>query len=71
VSVESLPVCAQCGRSNGPLFPRDKVGDVCSSCYETIARERPEWSAREIVGIASLLLGSALLMIAVIALLVR
>jgi hypothetical protein len=71
VSTESLPVCAQCGRSNGRLFPRDKAGDVCSTCYEAIARKRPEWSAREILGIAGLLLGSALLMIAIIGFLVR
>jgi hypothetical protein len=53
------------------VFPREKVGEVCSSCYELLARRRPEWSGREIVGIASLLLGSALVMIALIALLLR
>jgi hypothetical protein len=36
-----------------------------------MARRRPEWSAREVIGIASLLLGSALLMVALVALLVR
>lgn len=71
MTTESLPACAQCGRTSTRLFPREKVGEVCSTCYEAIARKRPEWSAREIVGILSLLIGSALLMIAIIALLVR
>jgi hypothetical protein len=71
VTTESLPLCSQCGRPAPRVFPREKVGQVCSNCYEAIARRRPEWSAREIVGIATLLLGSALLMIALIALLVR
>jgi hypothetical protein len=71
VSTPSLPLCAQCGRPSTRVFPRDKIGEVCSSCYESLARRRPEWSVREIVGIATLLLGSALLMVALIALLVR
>lgn len=71
MSTESLPQCAQCGRPSTRVFPRDKVGEVCSSCYETLARKRPEWSALEILGILGLLLGSALLMVAIIALLVR
>lgn len=65
------PTCAECGRRREPLFPREPVGPVCSTCYETLARRRPEWSALEIVGIAVLLLGSALLVIAVIALIVK
>ena len=71
VSTESFPLCAQCGRPSRRVFPRDKVGEVCSTCYEAIARRRPEWSALEILGIVGLLLGSALVMIAIIALLVR
>ena len=71
MSTESLPLCAQCGRPSTRVFPREKIGQVCSTCYETLARRRPEWSTLEIVGILGLLLGSALLMIAIIALLVR
>ena len=71
MSTESLPQCAQCGRAAPRVFPRDKVGQVCSNCYEALARRRPEWSPLEIVGILGLLLGSALLMVAIIALLVR
>lgn len=66
-----MPSCDNCGRTVERLFPREPAGQVCSTCYETIGRRRPEWSAREIFGIAALLLGSALVMIAIIALLVR
>jgi recombinational DNA repair protein (RecF pathway) len=71
VSTPSLQRCAKCGRSTDRLFPRDRVGRVCATCYETVGRQRPEWSRLEIAGIAGLMLGSALLVIAVIALLVR
>ena len=63
--------CAHCGRHADRLFPREKVGPVCATCYEVLGRQRPEWSRLEILGIAGLLIGSALLMIALIAFLVR
>ncbi|GAC1441314.1 MAG: hypothetical protein NVSMB55_08740 [Mycobacteriales bacterium] len=66
-----MPLCAHCGRPSERVFPRDKAGDVCSSCYEVIARRRPEWSRLEVLGVIGLVVGSALLMVAVVALLVR
>ena len=63
--------CARCGRASERLFPRPPVGQVCASCYESVARQRPEWSRLEIVGVVGLLLGSALLVIAVIAVIAR
>lgn len=41
---------------------------MCASCYEVIGRQRPEWSRLEIAGVAGLLLGSALIVVGVIAL---
>jgi hypothetical protein len=71
VTAASAPTCARCGRQSEPLFPREPIGQVCASCYETLGRLRPEWSRLEILGIAGLLLGSALIVLAVIALLLR
>jgi hypothetical protein len=63
--------CANCGRSGGTLFPQGKNGSVCATCYESLARRRPEWSRLEVLGVAGLLLGSALITLGIIALLVR
>ena len=71
VATDPLPACDNCGRASERLFPRDKVGQVCGSCYESLGRMRPEWSRLEVLGVFGLLIGSALLMIALIGLLVR
>lgn len=71
VTAASLPACARCGKSADTLFPREPVGDVCSGCYESLGRLRPEWSRLEVLGVVGLLLGSALLVIALLALLLR
>lgn len=71
VSADSMQACAHCGRLQERLFPRERVGQVCSSCYESLGRLRPEWSRMEILGVLGLLVGSGLLVVAVIALLVR
>ncbi len=63
--------CARCGRVTEHLFPREPEGQVCSSCYESLARKRPEWSRLEILGIAGLLIGSALIVLAIVALILR
>lgn len=63
--------CDRCGRTSDRLFPRPPVGQVCATCYESVARQRPEWSRLEIAGVVGLMLGSALLVVAVIALVAR
>ena len=66
--------CAHCGRRSEQLFPRDPVGRVCPTCYESLGRQRPEWSRLEIAGVVSLMIGSGLIvvgLIALVALLVR
>ena len=60
-------VCARCGRTSDRLFPRQPAGHVCATCYESIGRQRPEWSRLEILGVVGLMIGSALLVVALIA----
>jgi hypothetical protein len=71
VTSATVPGCAKCGRTADKLFPREPIGQVCSHCYETLGRLRPEWSTLEILGILALLVGSALIVVAVVALIVR
>lgn len=63
--------CSRCGRPADRLFPREPAGRVCSACYESLARKRPEWSRLELLGVVGLLLGSALIVLAIVALIVR
>ncbi|MCU1589903.1 MAG: hypothetical protein JWP11_1159 [Frankiales bacterium] len=65
----TLPLCPQCGQPSEVIDGTE--ADICPSCREAPVSERPAWSALEIAGVVGLLLGSACIVIAIVAVVVR